>query len=540
MRPTYAAKLDRSRAPRPAPAQGASIPPPIEGWDTVSPVQAMSPKRAVRLENWFPQQSWVELRKGSVRHAALPVSDPVESLMSYQGPVDAILFAAAGTAIYDCDAPGSASLSGLTNARWQHANFAGTVGPVLYIVNGADDPHWFDGTSWTAAVITGSGISPADFITVTPHKGRLWFSIANSSDAAYLAADAVQGTATRFPLGGNWSLGGHLVQIASWSLDGGNGPDDYIAFVSSRGQVSIYSGTNPATDFALVGTYYIGTPIGRRCVEKVGADVAIVSIDGVVPLSKALIFERAAITKVTMTALIQRVLNQAARDYKDNFGWQLISYPRGTRVILNVPQAEAQRQEQYVMNTLSGAWCRFTGMEAGCWELHNDDLFFGGNAGIVFQADVGSTDNGVVVEYDMMTAFNYFKSLGQQKRWTMCRPLLTTDQQVQPGIAFNVDFQEDAPIQVPTSSVQSGALWDVALWDNSLWAGAVVTQSNWLSVTGIGYCASVRMKVDVGNADAARWGFARWGFDVWSAADSGAVTLQVNGFDLIYEKGAFI
>ncbi len=540
MRPSYAAAQDRSRAPRPAPAQGASIPPPIEGWDAVSPVQAMSPKRAVRLENWFPQQSWVELRKGSIRHAALPVIDPVESLMSYQGANSSALFAAAGNSIYDTDTPGVAVQTGLTNARWQRTNFSGTVGAVLYIVNGADDPRWFDGISWTTATITGSGISAADFITVTPHKGRLWFSINDSSDAAYLAADAVQGAAVKFPLGGNWSLGGHLMQIASWSLDGGNGPDDYLAFISSRGQVSIYSGINPASDFALVGTYYIGPPIGRRCVEKVGADIAVVSIDGVVPLSKALIFERAALPKVSMTALIQRVMNQSARDFKDHFGWQLISYPRGTRAILNVPVAEGELQEQYVMNTLSGAWCRFIGMNANCWELHNDDIFFGGNAGVVFEADTTSTDNGAVINYDMMTAFNYFRALGVQKRWTMCRPLLTTDQQVQPGIAFNVDFQDNAPIQIPTSSVQAGALWDQALWDQALWAGDVVTQSNWTSVSGIGYCASVRMVVQVGNADAARWGFARWGFDVWSANNTGDVTLQVNGFDLLYEKGAFI
>lgn len=539
MRASYAARLDRSRAPRPAVAKGASVPPPIEGWDTVSPVQAMSPKRAVRLENWFPQQSWVELRKGSVRYAALPVTDPVESLMSYQGPSSAILFAAAGTAIYDTAAPSSASLGSLTNARWQHTNFAGTAGPVLYIVNGADDPQWFDGTSWTAATIT--GVSAADFITVTPHKGRLWFAINNTSDAAYLAADAVQGAATLFPLGGNWSLGGYLMQIASWSLDGGNGPDDYIAFISSRGQVSIYSGINPASDFALVGTYYIGPPIGRRCIAKVGADVAIVSIDGVVPLSKSLIFERAAVQKVTMTALIQRVMNEAARHYKDNFGWQLISYPRGTRAILNIPIAENETQEQYVMNTLSGAWCRFIGMNAVCWELHNDDVYFGGNAGVVYQADTTSTDSGSAIRYDMITAFNYFGTLGQQKRWTMCRPLLTTDQQVQPGIAFNVDFQDNAPIQIPATPVQGGALWDQALWDQALWGGDVVTQSNWNSVTGIGYCASIRMVVDVGSQlEAARWGEARWGFDVWSADNRSDVTLQVNGFDVLYEKGAFI
>src|SRR5688572_27356036 len=107
MRASYAAEKDRSRAPRPPVAQGASIPPPIEGWDAVSPIQAMSPKRAVKLINWFPQQSWVELRKGALRHATLPVFEPVETVMSYQGPAATALFAASGTSIYDITAGGS-------------------------------------------------------------------------------------------------------------------------------------------------------------------------------------------------------------------------------------------------------------------------------------------------------------------------------------------------------------------------------------------------------------------------------------------------
>ncbi len=546
MRASYAAERDRTMAPRPVVAKGSSVPPPIEGWDAMSPVQAMSPKRAITLENWFPQLSWVELRRGSARHARLlGTTSPVETLMAYQGPGNEQFFAAADTAIYDVTASGDAStvLTGLVNARWQQCNFAGTGGNFLYIVNGADTPNYYDGMTWTAAIITGSGIDPTKFVTVTPHKGRLWFSIDGTSDAAYLIPDAIQGTAVKFPVGGNWKLGGHLVTIGSWSLDGGAGPDDYIAFFSSFGEVSVYSGIDPAADFTLVGTYYIGPPIGRRCLTKVGADLAVVSIDGVVPLSKALIFDRAAIPKVAITQLIQRVMNQSARNYKDNFGWQGISYPRGTRYILNVPIAENENQEQYVMNTLSGAWCRFIGMKAACWELFNDDIYFGGNSGVVYKADTGPTDDQATIHYDMKCAFNYMGQHGIQKRWTMCRPLLNTDQTIQPGIAFNVDFQDNAPITTPTTVATPGALWDVALWDQSFWGGGIVSQSNWTTVSGIGYCASIRMVVDVGpvgGALGASWGFARWGFNTWMVQSTADVTLQVNGFDLLFEKGGFI
>ncbi len=545
MRATYAAALDRSRPPRHAVASGASIPPPIEGWDAISPVQAMSPKRAIKLENWFPQLSWVELRRGSSRYATLPNTDPIESVMSYQGASATALFAASGTSIWDITAGGSiisADVTGLTNSRWQHVNFAGTGGDFLYLVNGADTPRFYDGSSWISAVITGSGIDPTAFVHVQVHKGRIWFAIAGSSDAAYLAADAVQGTATKFPVGGNWPRGGFLMAVMSWSLDGGAGPEDYLCFLSSRGEVSVYTGINPASDFSLVGTYYIGPPIGRRCFTKVGADIAIISIDGVVPLSKALVFERAALPKVSMTANIQRVVNQSTRAYGDNFGWQLMAYPRGTRAILNVPVVEGDIQEQYVMNTLSGAWCRFTGQNANCWELYNDDIFYGGNNGVVNQGDQGSTDDNAVIAYDMELAFNYFGSHGTLKRWTMCRPLLTTDQTVSPSVALNVDFQQNAPLTVASTPATQSALWDQALWDNALWASGLITQSNWITVPGIGYCASIRMAINIGpqNQNAALWGIAQWGLDTWTIASRADITLQVNGFDLLFEKGAFI
>lgn len=541
MRTSYAAART-GKTPRPKVARGASIPAPVGGWDAISPIANMPPDRAVTLDNWFPQPDWVELRKGFVRHVDLMSGAPVETVAAYEGASTDDLFAVSDGKIYLATAtPASTSVTGLANSRFQYTNFATTGGNFLYMVNGADDPQYFDGTSWAVAAIT--GVSGSDLITVTPHKARLWFSINGTSDAAYLGVDSIQGPATVFPVGGNWSMGGYLMQIASWSLDGGNGPDDYIAFISSRGQVSVYSGTDPNTDFTLVGTYSMGSPIGRRCITKVSADIAIICIDGLVPLSKALIFDRAAVAQVTLTKNIQRVMNQSARDYKNNFGWQVIGYPRGTRAILNVPVSENGEQQQYVMNTLSGAWCRFTGMNGSCWEVYQDNLYFGGNDGVVYEADRSGTDYGRRLSANMMTAFNYYGKRGNQKRWMMCRPQLTTDNQVNPGLAFNVDFQDFAPISVASTPSSQTSLWDIALWDVGLWAGQVVTQSNWTSVTGVGYCASIRMAIDVDSpvaAGGAIWGVGLWGVNKWSYADGAEIVLRVNGFDLSMEDGSIV
>lgn len=527
-------------------AKGASIPAPVEGWDAISPIAAMSPKRAVQLDNWFPQPDWVEVRRGHVKHSNTGSGLPVETLAKYQGPSSRALFAASGTTIYDVTlaANGVVSRTGMANARFQHINFATTGGNFLYMVNGADDPIYWDGSAWTVATITGTGIVPTDIVNVNAHKNRLWFCFNDSSDVAYLPVDSIQGAAVKFPLGGIYTQGGYVVAMATWSVDAGNGPDDYAVFISSRGQVAIYTGSNPASDFQLVGVFDMGAPLGRRCFTKAGADVALICIDGVVPLSRAMIFERAAVAQVALTQRIQRVMNQSARAYRENFGWQLISYPMGTRIILNVPIIENDLQHQYVMNTLSGAWCRFIGMAMNCWELLDDRLFCGGNDGVVYEGDRGGTDPSATLTADMRTAFNYYGQRGREKRWMQCRPLLTTDQRFSPGLAFNVDFKENAPIVVPTGTTQPGALWDSAIWDSSEWAQGVVTESNWTSVTGLGYCSSIRMEVDIpaqnSSPRVALWGSGLWGESNWGAAETSEVVLRVNSFDLTMQSGSII
>ncbi|QND42960.1 hypothetical protein HB770_20855 [Rhizobium leguminosarum bv. viciae] len=76
-------------------AKGASMPAPTEGWDTTSPLAEMSPKRAIQLDNWFPQAEYVELRKGFTRHRPTGVADPVESLIVYSGVDGSKMFAIA-------------------------------------------------------------------------------------------------------------------------------------------------------------------------------------------------------------------------------------------------------------------------------------------------------------------------------------------------------------------------------------------------------------------------------------------------------------
>lgn len=505
-------------------SKGKSIPAPVGGWDAVSALADMPEDRAVRLENWFPTTTDVRVRRGHVVHCDDMGTSPVGTLMVYNGLTTATsaMFAVTDGDIYDVSASGAGSVTsetGLANSRWQYVNFTTSGGKFLWCCNGADAPLHYNGSVWAAPTIT--GITASDIINVNGHKNRLWFVLKDSTKAAYLATGAIAGAATTFELGGLFTRGGFLVAMATWTRDGGAGPDDLAVFMSSRGQAVVYAGNDPAAanTWELIGVYDVGPPIGYRCFTKVGADLMLVNLDGVLPLSKGLVLERSAQAQVTITLNINSAMNEAARSYKGNFGWEMTAYAKGTMAILNVPIEEGATQEQYVMNTITGAWCKFSGMNANCWAVYKDDLYFGGNDGVVYKADTGGVDVATAIDAIGQGAYNFYDSMGVLKQWRMLQPLITTDSDSRPSIGISTDFKDNVALGTPTASVLASALYDIAVYDVDVYAVEGRTVADWTSISGVGQCASVHFRAQT--------------------ASTGEVVMRLNGFNVIHENGGF-
>ena len=528
-------------------SDGASLPSPVKGWDAISPLASMPADRAVVLDNWFPQPGYIEVRRGHKVHVgALPAS-PVESLLVYNGltTVTSKLFAVVGGGIYDVSSSGAApaaSVTSLSSNRWQYVNYTNSSGThFLWACSGSDAPQIFNGSAWSNPTIT--GITSSDIINVNVHKNRLWFCLRDSMKAAYLPTDSIQGAATVFNLGSIMWKGGYLVSMATWTHDAGSGPDDYAVFMSSRGQAAVYAGTDPssANTWSLVGVYDLGAPLGFRCFTKVAGDLALINLEGVLPFSIARAADRGAAAAIAITANINNAMNLAARSYAGNFGWELCPYSKGTRAILNVPIQEGSLQHQYVMNTITGAWCRFTGMNANCWAVFKDNLYFGGNSTFVYQADIGSVDVTQQVSAQGQAAYNYLRSRGNIKQAKMIQPLLTTDSSVSPSIGISTDFRDNAVLGTPSSASTPAALYDSAVYDVDIYPVESRNVSDWTTVSGVGQALSVHFRARTGPLyNSAVWGVSDWGSDAWSASTSGDVTMQLNGFNLIYEMGEFL
>lgn len=511
------------RKSRPAAVSFGNMPPPIGGWNRRDAIPLMDEKDAIRLDNWIPDTNSVHLRSGYELHATIAATAAaVETLIAYSPPNESTskLFAAIPSAVYDVTAAATASaaalaVSALSSSRWQYSQMTNTSGTYLMMANGADAPLLFDGAAWSTASVTATGLTISNLVSVHSHMNRLWLIEENQLHVWYLGTSAIAGVPTRFLL--PFRKGGKLMAMGSWSRDGGAGLDDLGVFVSSRGECVVYSGADPSTVNAwqLVGVFSIPEVVGRRCLINAGADLGILTSQGLVPLSQVLGMSQGAATRASFTNKISVQFKEQYQSSGNAFGWQCIEYPKQNLLLINVPIAERTTQHQYVMNINTGAWCRFTGIDAGCWGLLGDALFFGGNDGVVRRFDSGHLDGTANITATLQSAYTDLRTV-QTKRFTLARPNFLAPTGYNPPITIQTDYDTSEPSVSVVAAASGGTQWDAGQWDSFQWAGGATPSLGWQGVTGSGRAASVAFAV------------------------SAREELVYNGVDLAYERGSHL
>lgn len=501
--------LRRGQKMRPmneATADVETLPAPIGGWNTTSALASMPAIDCVICDNFWPDTAAISLRAGSEDHAT-GITGDVETVMTYSSGAVTSLWAAVSSGIYNCTNPGGIGALGIaaTNARFSYTNFSNTGGGYLIAVNGVDKLKLYDGTAWAnidgVSVPAITGVATTELIHIVPFKSRLWFLRKNSMNAYYLGLDAIAGALTVFPMGGIFKLGGHLVAQGSWTIDGGSGSDDYFVTITSEGEAAVYQGTDPASasTWALVGVYFVGRPLGTRCLTKYGGDLVYVSQTGIMQFSKIL---SSPVTgnDIALSYKIQKVISQSAELYGSNFGWQPLMFPTQNALIVNVPITTNTTQYQYCMNTITKAWTRFLGWNANCFELFGKELYFG-TAGKVCKAWVGLSDSGVAINGEVQQAYTTFARKGQ-KQVSLTRPNLAISGSVALQLRYDTDFNTDVTFSQVNLGISGSSLWDTAVWDSSTWGGDLAQlRGLWLTVNNNpGYFQSFRLRVQTATA----------------------------------------
>lgn len=486
-------KPNRQQVAKPTP-----LPPPIDGLNARDALANMDPKDAITLTNFFPQNNSVEIRRGHQAHVDTGTGAPVETLMTYAASDETqTLIAASSGFLIDVTTTAITMASGFTSDRWQYTNVTTPGGQFLILFNGASSGQTYDGSSFTPNGFTATGLTTADFINVCFHKERAWLVEKDTLNLYYGATQAIAGALEKFPLGSFCDLGGSLLACGTLSTTAGTSVDDFFCAVTDQGEVLMYQGTDPASSdtWGLAGRFRTGKPIGYRCLIRIGGDLCVITTDGVISLRKALQFARGQQDRAAVTDKIQDHFNTHARESSTNFGWEALVYPKGHYVIFNIPDAENALQHQMVMNANTGAWCEFNGLNANTWALLDDNLYFGGNDGVVYRADINYTDANAPITATMKSAFNYMGT-PQQKFFTMLRPVFASSGEPTISISVSVDFGDTPPTSgIAPTPATPGATWGSITWGSWIWGGQTVLTRNWQTAGAIGFCAAVGLQV---------------------------------------------
>ncbi len=482
------------------------FPSPVGGLNTTTSYDSMPLNEAIVMDNYIPYTNHVSLRKGYRPYAKFKAPVKTLALFKSQKGEERLLAFSGGEAFdisypKDCSSLTAQELEKQKNLmnknflsdEWQFAEFKNR----LYFANGVDQVQVYEEDE---TLETYGSLKPAEFTSgqeevsldltklenVFVAKQRLWFIEKGSMKVWYSEnAGEVKGKLLSFDMSAVSSFGGCLVAGASWTQDGGAGMDDLTVFITSQGEVLVYKGTNPndPTDWALKGVYKMAEPLGKKCLIKYLGDLVLISKEGYVPLSKALPLDGVNASQFAFSNKIQELVSDRAKFYASKKGWQGILYPRGGWALFNVPLSNGF--EQHVCNTVSGAWCRFTGIKSFCWEVFNSRLYFGSD-NQVYLFDEGSTDDLNPIHGKIQQAFS---NLGtpRYKRVTLLNPCVKSSRPFALKIYTNTDFDTTMKPYRTTIGEAGDSRWNELKWSTlkAVSSSEGTSHAKWARLAGI-------------------------------------------------------
>lgn len=370
---------------------------------------------------------------------------------------------------------GTLRLGAITSGPFQN-NEALTSAGGAATANGAS-------ASGTTSVIT--GVATTSLSQVWSHKGRLFFIEKDTMSAWYLPVSSFGGAASELDLGPIFRKGGKLLFGATWSLDSGSGLDDVCIFVTTNGEIAVYEGSDPSdvATWQLTGVYEVSRPLNKHSWFKAGGDLAILTEDGIIPVSEALRKDRAALQAVAITYPIEDAWKSAVANRAASFPVTPTLWQSRALLMIGIPGSIA-----YVANARTGAWCRYTGWDVRCGGVANDRLYFGTNAGKVMRGQNGGADDGVAYTGFYVPKFTTANVSGRK---------IVNHAGITVKAGLNPNFQMAAfadyaigtyPTPTPLNS-ESGSTWGSGVWGTFIWGGTGTesTYTIWKTVRAGGY-----------------------------------------------------
>jgi hypothetical protein len=386
---------------------------------------------------------------------------------------------------------------------------AGSGGPTGTTAGIADNTVTWD---WVATSTTTIGPSladqrngltgtPAKFVHVTVWKSRLWLTEKDSTRAWYLGINSLYGEANSFDFGSKMRAGGPLVGLFNWSYDGGSGLDTLLVGISSAGDVVIYQGTDPtsASTFGIKGCWFVGgVPAGRRVAIDYGGDILVLSLLGVMPLSKLVIGNPTLDRTQYATAKIANLFARLATERRSLNGWALHVHPTDNALLLTVPTQSGSPTEQLAMSFSTRGWSQYKDLpiySGGVWE---GNFYFGTadgrlclNAGGVDGVLLSNANAYTPISWSVLSAFTNMGTANEKRMHQIRVTVMSLDRAPIIKASARYAFDTSAPTPLAGTRTVTTSTWDGALWDSSKWGGDKQTTQTVFGCTGTGLDVAV-------------------------------------------------
>lgn len=440
------------------------------------------------LQNFLPTLKGARIRGGSIKKALLAGLGNVRSAFNYRFGGIEKMFMATDTGIFEVTSPSAppvttpASLGSQTSGNWTVVQHTTQGTSMMVCVNGSDPRQLYNGTAWvTAPAMTFTdGTTSNQLNYVWLFKNREFFLKNGTMDAYYLPLNSLGGEAKLLPLGGVMKKGGQLLTGFSWSIESGDGLNDMCVFVSTEGEVAVYSGADPSdlNTWALKGVYQIGKPLGKNAWIRAGADILIATTDGFLPMSQVFQRDRQALSLVSISRPIEDEWRAAAS--ATGTGWTITQWIERNLVFITFPKNVVMQDTTFVLNVLTGRWSIITNWNASCFSTLQGSLFFGSTGGNVWQGDTSGTDDGLPFTAAYLSQFLAGGNVGQRKTAAMARMLIRGKAKPNVLLFARADMNKTIPAfsEVSIGNQQSSE-WDVGLWDKAVWDGVSTRNDYW-------------------------------------------------------------
>jgi hypothetical protein len=477
-----------------------SIPPPVGGLNKRDSIDAMAPTDAIEMDNWLPQETDLVLRKG---FKEVCQSSPTTNLMPFEsGENKHFIFGTNGALLkFDITQNEPEELRGnFYGDNWRGQQYKER----LFMVSGQDNPVVYNGTEILNnpfTVAEGEILDMQDLSDIALYKNRLFFIQRGTLKFWYTEnAGNVSGNIKSYDLSQLASLGGELVSINNWTQSGAQGADNQRVLITNNGEVFVYSGSNPgdASLWELKGLYQIPRVIKGRNTEKFGGDLIVITCEGYFALSQLLSPSNA------QTRAFSNKIDGAVKQMKNKFdfnGWQIKYLLSESLLLINVPISSGQTV-QHVMNTSSGAWSRFTGINAAAWETLDGKTYFAGTNGNIYQMFETNSDNGVEIQGYVQQAYNAFGVMAM-KAFKQADFIISGSLKPRLRVSFGVDFKEPR-VSYSSSGKQDEKGWNKSVWNKDAWQLNDTFRVPVILFAQQGYKGSLGVKTQA-MADDIRW-----------------------------------